>query len=1288
MAASLGPTWSLRPPNGASPRCLTVHAVVIASSSASDHRSDNNNPFDDDDDYDNDDNDQRHGGRGGGRGRRYVYSAAFGTDRGSFHCRNYPSSSSSSSSFSSTSSSRFDHPGGDRVDADRRPRRAGTTTTTDPSRLPAVDPTPGGSIDVRGTGGPIACVVRAHRPRRRRRDDDEDDDQGGEGEGEDYDHDDDDDGDYYYDHAPTFLLLVDDGADGGRVGGGDAGAYAARLMTATRDGTFRRLDRVGVGNDDDGARTTTTVTATTGTIDGPSTLPRMSCASYHPDAGYVYASGTGVYGLPIILPSSSPGGRCRRRRPESSSSSSSSSRPPTILYLGCSRSLPRPGARASSAGGRQDMTLCCSGRVAVVAVANEFFAVPSYLDVANDAEGRQSAATARPSSLSSSFPDVTAIRIASFARSSQMHPAIAVEIVAHAATTSTTTTTMTKATSTNRPAPSSGGPFSSLSSSSKYPRPIVGLVFLASGRECAVVEVASTPDGGGDGGDGGGVGDGIVPTSVRSTPFRSRGGYGAATAAAELPGPILAAASLPPASGGRRSGGGDLSSGPLIAILTVDGMVHFRSPSCIAVALSSIEVGTRPNDYFALSALPSLPLSSASSSSTGAAPSGRRRAVVATSYEGESRLIAVDDRESSQDFADRLMRLCVDAFGPNGFPRLELAEASGATFSATSYAGSGVGVGGGGVQQEQSSSSSSAAAAAFAHNQHKRVLLKQYLESVLGLADDVRARAPSSLSSAASANRAAGDTGNILLQVGDGLEVEAVDLEVLKSQESNDVAAISSLGSNFLLTCTTLLCLVCYQLSSPDGAAAIRASKACASAVGISSSLAFSKAAVAVCELVADRLLKEVTSMLMASFSLLTTQSSVSAPISSSSSSASNSRASQVIATMEFVESAVWLLRSCGCHEKAINVLQERMSSPAFRNSVGGGGVGNVGGVVGSTSSIGGAGGCNDDRFRRIVLLSSAMRDLISREPSLGLSVFTMMHPQNEKEWRMMKPEDDPLSAIGIATGRPTSPVSSSLLESSRDEVDERIADMHDELSYLLLEGVISERGDEDRGEDSNLGAIYRFKLRRLLSWPDSKIRSERLLSSLPSLFLREHALLLGRLGRHEDALQILYSQEKSLDLALEYCDVRHERQLAQMDEAKARGGGGMGSTRSLPYECAYIPLIKVALSTDPDSDRGITSAIQVLALRRSVIDKSAALRLLPKNIPMSAIVRPFLIPAVVEGEAEVRRLTVASALLRSRYIQLKQKLTEAQLKSQASLRAPALQRLNLASRWCRLPHL
>lgn len=146
----------------------------------------------------------------------------------------------------------------------------------------------------------------------------------------------------------------------------------------------------------------------------------------------------------------------------------------------------------------------------------------------------------------------------------------------------------------------------------------------------------------------------------------------------------------------------------------------------------------------------------------------------------------------------------------------------------------------------------------------------------------------------------------------------------------------------------------------------------------------------------------------------------------------------------------------------------------------------------------------------------------------------------------------------------------------------------------------------------------------------------EATLGSLPKSFLREHALLLGRPGRHEDALRILYSQEKSLELALEYCDVRHERQQAQMEDARARGE----PVQALSNECAYTPLVKVALdSSDPESERGIAAAIQVLALRRDKIDKAAALRLLPRNIPMSAVARPFLISAVVENESELRRL-------------------------------------------------
>jgi len=1086
----------------------------------------------------------------------------------------------------------------------------------------------------------------------------------------------------------------------------------------------------------------------------------MSCVTYHPNTGFVYAAGTGVYGLQPTgvkavlagmmslsggeIGATSIGGvgdgtsgtkyhssggsissssQMRRvhshstagEQLQSASANASSGasealaasiHPPMALYLKCQNALPSPGVRCSSGGGsKNSMTLACSGRVAIVAVTNSFYAVPACLDLSvvgaiigkktttpSSSSGGGAVSLLGPNSVPSPSvhikKNISATKLIAFAQSSQVHPVITLEVTS----------------SVDRPVPASSEVASSSFSLdlSRVLRPITSLVILASGRECAALEVASIPDSralamhgkAGSVGTGAGAGMiGLVSTMVKSAPPR----HGITSLAS----PILAAAPLSPRTRfgrGVENGivsrtkiiTGDLSAGPLVALLTADGLIHIRSPFCIAVPLTSIEVGTRPNDFFSLSALPC------------PSKSVRTRSILATSYGGEARLVSCQ-AESSQDFADRLIKLSIDAFGSNGFPRLELAEALGATFSATSYSG-----------PEPTA--------------HKRSLLRQYLECELGLSEEVRTYMGNGAFFVVSEDPQDGG-----LEVMDSIENELGQTTI----GSRDTKTSSSLSPSALLTCTALLCLVCFQVNPPNATLANRAAKSCANAMGIvrPKDTSISKAAVAVCELVADRLMKEAST----SYSLLTSSSP---PLQS------GHRPSHGSTSMEFVEAAVWLLRSCGCHEKAIYVLQDRMNNPAIRNASIGGGIGNGNGSGWSqikfdsyiATHLGELWSSKDDTCCQLVLLAPATRDLIARNPTLGLSIFTSPHPQNEKEWRNMKPADDPLahplypskvvellksvsprvgiqgigagdyspaespgyfssfqsgdvvtplplhsgralavtyleSSIGIATGRPPKTSGESFHDSnSRDESDDRKADMHDELSYLLLEGVISERGDGDDGVDSELGAIYRSKLRRLLSWSNSMIRSERLLASLPSSFLREHALLLGRLGRHEDALKIFYSDLDSLELALEYCDVRHERYQAKMDLAKATG-------RSLPQECAYLPLVRVALDSDSDSDRGVAAAIQVLALRRDSIDKGAALRLLPKNVPMSAVVRPFLIPAVVENESQVRRLTVASSLLRSRYVQLKKKLTDAQIKAQSTLQnSPALKRLNLGN--------
>jgi len=137
-----------------------------------------------------------------------------------------------------------------------------------------------------------------------------------------------------------------------------------------------------------------------------------------------------------------------------------------------------------------------------------------------------------------------------------------------------------------------------------------------------------------------------------------------------------------------------------------------------------------------------------------------------------------------------------------------------------------------------------------------------------------------------------------------------------------------------------------------------------------------------------------------------------------------------------------------------------------------------------------------------------------------------------------------------------------------------------------------------------------------------------------------------------------------------------HKRQVIKIDKERTRlAADSLLDDRAndeldekFQKENAYLPLVRVALESDPDKKRGIASAIKILAMRRGDIDRSAALRLLPKDLPVSAVARPFLIPALVDSESQERRLKVVSSLLRAKLTTLKHQLTEAQLKAQANL--------------------
>lgn len=255
-------------------------------------------------------------------------------------------------------------------------------------------------------------------------------------------------------NSNMFLVLVDDNR--GSSSSQQPGAYAAHLVTL-RHNTFTPLSSI--------------------------SLPRMSCATFHPSCGFVYAAGKTVASF----------------FPDKEES-----------VFHDATALPSPGARTG-----QDAILVTEDKVAVVAVQNSFYAISEHSPL---------------------------VKLLTFAQSSQVHPVILCNI--------------------HDPSIKEGW----------------SCLFLASGRECAVVDLHSTSP--------------ISCTSPR---------HGVVTMAS----PILAAG----------------ATWPWVAVLCSDGLVSIRSPSCMAIPLRTVEVGTRPNDYFVIRSL-------------------EEKRMVAISYSGQGKVIA------------------------------------------------------------------------------------------------------------------------------------------------------------------------------------------------------------------------------------------------------------------------------------------------------------------------------------------------------------------------------------------------------------------------------------------------------------------------------------------------------------------------------------------------------------------------------------------------------------------------------------------------------------------------
>ncbi len=293
-----------------------------------------------------------------------------------------------------------------------------------------------------------------------------------------------------------------------------------------------------------------------------------------------------------------------------------------------------------------------------------------------------------------------------------------------------------------------------------------------------------------------------------------------------------------------------------------------------------------------------------------------------------------------------------------------------------------------------------------------------------------------------------------------------------------------------------------------------------------------------------------------------------------------------------------------------------------------------------------------------------------------------------------------PLSAAGAGNSQSDTPIAV-LSNITSPSIPTTLAIIHDELAYLLMEGVLAEQQSAEemtmaRGalsptnsegggsaleSDAQVVTLYRQKLRHFLQ-TSQQYNPARLLAVVPPDFLFEHALLLSRLGRHTEVLEIYVVQLRDRELAEKYCDrIWREQQHQQRQQQQCNRQSAALSTTSLDDTTSssgdvYICLLQVYMRGKEGRSGGrkereeeLQPVLDILTEFSDRIDPVKAMNLLPLDLPLIKL-QPFLISTLRHHESRRCMAQVTRHLNRADFINVKYETC--QLQSQVS-RVPEL---------------
>ena len=258
---------------------------------------------------------------------------------------------------------------------------------------------------------------------------------------------------------------------------------------------------------------------------------------------------------------------------------------------------------------------------------------------------------------------------------------------------------------------------------------------------------------------------------------------------------------------------------------------------------------------------------------------------------------------------------------------------------------------------------------------------------------------------------------------------------------------------------------------------------------------------------------------------------------------------------------------------------------------------------------------------------------------------------------------------------------------------------LHDEYAQLLIEGIPLQvdldhslndlqvrLGDN---EVTQLYKVYRRKLQYYLRHQDADYHPERIIKSLPPRFSHEYALLLSKLGRHEEVLKIYSLQLRDLAAAEDYCNQIFLRAQAKdvekaPDNSTVVGAERTSSGSSIANGNVYLILIRILVSVGPSSPSSsspsppkatganvlgvdgagaqthtqssaqlIAAAIAIAERNFEKIDPLALIDIMPKNVTLADL--SGYISLVLEfGYAKKRNLQVLHQLFRMREVNIR----------------------------------